>query len=715
MKKFNWCRLRVPTLAECLLCAFLSVKLCSAQTVQVDVSQEVNKFVPTEALGAGIDRINITATDKLFTEPVMKQVLSAGWQTLTYRQNTELFGEAWHWNPQGTWSDSADKGYFVGNPKPDELVRHSFGYFLPHRGFTRNDGTDANGYSRITDGDEKTYWKSNPYLSKAFTREDDSNNAQWAVVDLASNHEVNAIRISWGEPYARRYRVQYWTGEDPIKQPTAGAWVTFQGGNIDAGRGRTATVALSSAPISVRYLRIWMTESSNTCDDHGSSDPRNCVGFAIREIYLGTMAADGKFYDLVRHTADPDQTTTYCSSVDPWHRPEDINDKRDQVGFDLFYTSGYTRGLPAMVPVSLLYGTPEDSANQIAYLKARGYPISYIEMGEEPDGQYMLPEDYGALYLQWATALHKVDPTLKLGGPVFQGVNKDIQVWPDAQGESSWLGRFIRYLRSHNRLQDLSFLSFEHYPLEPCKIQWSSLYDEPTLISHIMQVWRDDGVPPDVPMLITELNIAWNSGESFVDTFGALWLADFAGEFFASGGDGLYYFHYLPMGVHPGCGSSMGTFGMFTVDRDFHIQQYTSQYFATQLITQEWVQPGSGVQKVFRAKSDITDPAGHILVTAYALLRPDGQWTLMLVNKDQLNAQDVRIVFQDRAATRHFAGEIDRITFGSEQYEWHPSLTGGSAEPDGPAFKSKVTAVPHTRYTLPKASITVLRGRLTAN
>jgi hypothetical protein len=87
----------------------------------------------------------------------------------------------------------------------------------------------------------------------------------------------------------------------------------------------------------------------------------------------------------------------------------------------------------------------------------------------------------------------------------------------------------------------------------------------------------------------------------------------------------------------------------------------------------------------------------------------------MLVNKDQLNAQDVRIVFQDRAATRHFAGEIDRITFGSEQYEWHPSLTGGSAEPDGPAFKSKVTAVPHTRYTLPKASITVLRGRLTAN
>jgi hypothetical protein len=57
--------------------------------------------------------------------------------------------------------------------------------------------------------------------------------------------------------------------------------------------------------------------------------------------------------------------------------------------------------------------------HRVAYVKTRGYPISYIEMGEEPDGQKMQPEDYGALYLQFAAAIHKVDPTLKLGGPVF--------------------------------------------------------------------------------------------------------------------------------------------------------------------------------------------------------------------------------------------------------------------------------------------------------
>src|ERR1035438_9490206 len=84
----------------------------------------------------------------------------------------------------------------------------------------------------------------------------------------------------------------------------------------------------------------------------------------------------------------------------------------------------------------------------MTYIKKRSYPVSYVEMGEEPHGQYMLPEDYAALYLQFATALHRVDPNFKVGGPVFEGVTEDIKAWPDAQGRTSWLGRFLAYLRS---------------------------------------------------------------------------------------------------------------------------------------------------------------------------------------------------------------------------------------------------------------------------
>src|SRR5436305_11004074 len=206
-----------------------------------------------------------------------------------------------------------------------------------------------------------------------------------------------------------------------------------------------------------------------------------------------------------------------------------------------------------MVPIALIYSTPEDAAAQISYLKKRNYPISYVEMGEEPDGHCMLSEDYAALYLQFAKAIHKVDPAVKLGGPIFTGQNKDIEVWADAQGRTSWTGRFIDYLKRHGRISDLAFFSFEHYPFDPCRYQWGSLYDEPALVSNILQVWRDDGVPANVPMFITESNISSQASEASVDIFGALWLADYVGAFLTAGGDAIYYFHYNPFGVHPGC------------------------------------------------------------------------------------------------------------------------------------------------------------------
>ena len=99
-------------------------------------------------------------------------------------------------------------------------------------------------------------------------------------------------------------------------------------------------------------------------------------------------------------------------------RPTDVNNGggSQHSGFDIFFTSGLTNNLPAMIPVTMLYGTPDDAAAQIAYIEKRGYPIAYIEMGEEPDGKHAMPEDYAALYLQWAAAIHKVDPSSNWAG-----------------------------------------------------------------------------------------------------------------------------------------------------------------------------------------------------------------------------------------------------------------------------------------------------------
>jgi len=715
-----------------LLAVLLSAAAIAAQTVEVDISHATNHFVPKETLGAGVDRIAVEAIDKDLVQPSLGQAQASGWQPVTYRQNTELAVEAWHWNPQGTWSDHG-KGYFVGSATPTETIRYSYGYSLPRRGFTRNDGTDNAGFSRLTDGDLHSFWKSNPYLTQRFTGESDALHPQWVILDLAQTQEIDSIRIAWGEPFARKYIVQYWTGgDDPVHAQTRGIWQTFLQGTIEHGKGGTETVRLNAGSIPVRFVRIWMTESSNTCDADGPADPRNCVGYAIRELYLGTTTDDGAFHDVVRHTPDQEQTTTYCSSVDSWHEPSNLeSNTQAQVGFDLFFTSGVTRGLPAMIPVAMLYETPENSAAEIAYIEKRGYPISYIEMGEEADGQYMLPEDYGALYLQWATALHKVDPALKLGGPSFQGVNRDIEVWPDANGKVSWLGRFIDYLKQHGRMNDLAFFSFEHYPFDPCRIPWGMLYDEPELVTHIMQTWHDDGIPAGMPMFITEGNLSSGASETFQDIFAGVWLADYIGSFLNAGGNAVYFFHYLPLHMEPGCNSSPGTFGMFTINGNYEIQQPLAQFFVAQLINLDWVQPSGGEHEVFSAKGDLEDGAGHELVTAYAVKRPDGQWSLMLVNRDQEISHKVRIAFQpDSGAAESFSGPVEIATFGSSQYHWHPArtrfeahaeraaektivaYTKGWADPDGPIARTKEAAGKDTMYELPPASVTVIRGAI---
>jgi hypothetical protein len=168
--------------------------------------------------------------------------------------------------------------------------------------------------------------------------------------------------------------------------------------------------------------------------------------------------------------------------------------------------------------------------------------------------------------------------------------------------------------------------------------------------------------------------------------------------------------------MYHGCNDSYGTFSLFTVDKDLVIQQPTSQFFASQLINLEWVQPGNGSQQVFPAASDVADEAGNMLVTSYALLRPDGQWSLMLINKDQWNPHPVRIAFRNEDESKntdaYFSGPVTLTTFGRAQYQWHPTEKGGFAEPDGPAAVSTVTAAANTLYSLPPASITVVRGNV---
>jgi hypothetical protein len=682
-------------------------------TVRVDTNPKhiLNSFDPDRSLGSSIDVLSKAGIDHVYTPHIIEESLSAGWGPITYRNNSELRMAAWHWTENGTWSDSANKsGYFTGSTELKEPTRYIISYALPHRGFSTSG-------DRPVQGPNLSYWKSNPYLTSKFTGESDALHPQWVVVDLRSPKPVSAVQIAWAEPYAVTYQVEYFEGKDALDfdRGPQGAWKTFPEGSFKNAKGGNVTLKFSDTPVTTQFVRVLMTGSSDTCDLHGNSDVRNCVGYAIQEIHAGSVDANGTFIDVAKDATGKDQPTYCSSSIDPWHSASDGNTTgtNQHSGFDVFFTSGLTNNLPAMIPVTMLYGTPDDSAAQIAYIEKRGYPIAYIEMGEEPDGKHAMPEDYGALYIQWADAIHKVDAKLKLGGPIFEGVNEDIRMWPDAQGRVSWMGRFVDYLKTHGHLKDLAFVSFEHYPFEPCDITWKTLYTEPQLMKHILQVWRDDGVPRDVPLMVTESHLAAGLTGPMSTVFSALWLADNVGSFFEGGGAAFYHSPIQPEGLQKSC-LGWASWSNFVSDRDFHINGYTALYYAAHMINLEWVQHRSGVHEMFPSAVEIKDGDGNQLVTTYAVHRPDGNWSLMLVNRDETNPHTVRVAFDEAGGKRHgnFSGSVSVLTFGSEQYVWKNDELNSHADPDNPPAGHAVEANAERTYVLPKASITVLRGKV---
>ncbi len=627
------------------------IELLLAVALRIDTSHLLARFDPSTALGGTLDVHSQGETAKVLSGPVVDAMLSAGFHPLSYRLATELGGEAWHWNPRGNWSDGR-QGYWTSSSDVGVPITMSYGYRLPRRGNTLDQALD-DGYSRIDDGDPATFWKSNPYLR---------DRPQWILLDLGAARRVDRIDVTWGEPHATKFESQYWRGEDPINDPADGGWHRI------------------AHPVTARYVRVWMTESVCGPAEAGphTDDWRDRTGFAVREVAVraGTR-------DLVRHAPDQTQTVVWVSSTDPWHRETDIDPSMEQPGLDAVFASRLTRGLPMLTPVALLYGTPEDAAAEFAYLRARKYAVMQIEMGEEPDGQNMAPEDYAALYSTWAAAIHGVDPSLQLGGPAFQSTRDVIAFWPDERGHTSWMARFLEHIDR----RDFNFFSFEWYPFDNvCSANVErQLIEAPHVLDRVLGAWRREGVPQDIPWLATEYGWSSYAAATEVDMPAALFNAEFVADFLARGGASAYFYGYEPSGLFAEKCNQFGALTLFLGD------ERVPAFYAAEMVTKDWLQ-ASGVHELYavsflaQAPHPAFDhpriPLTHCCpsprvrgeggrrpgegLRAYVVKRPDTSWSLLILNVA-------------RTSARVSGVDGDAVQYSPQQYEWRADGEQGHA------------------------------------
>jgi len=110
------------------------------------------------------------------------------------------------------------------------------------------------------------------------------------------------------------------------------------------------------------------------------------------------------------------------------------------------------------------------------------------------------------------------------------------------------------------------------------------------------------------------------------------------------------------------------------------------------------LQHSAGANKIFPASADLKDAADRTVVTSYTVKRPDGNWSLMLINHDLNAAHPVHLVIEDDKHVSHpFVGSVALVQYCNTPAE-DKNIT--------------IAATPDGMYTLPAGSITVLRGKL---
>jgi hypothetical protein len=239
------------------------------------------------------------------------------------------------------------------------------------------------------------------------------------------------------------------------------------------------------------------------------------------------------------------------------------------------------------------------------------------------------------------------------------------------------------------------------------------LIKQPELLADVFRRFQEQGVPTTIPWLISEYGFSAFAGRSMVEIPSALLNADIVGQFLMLGGKTAYLYGYepsTPINEGSPC-AGHGQMMLFEADGRGQALWPMPIYFAARLLTHEWAQQVNQRHRLYSAVSDISEFRGDEdiqRVTAYAVERPDGKFSVMLVNKDPERAYSVRVSFVGTKSVEHFVGKVAMLQYSPEQYVWKEAGTDGYPIRTKPP--RQITLRGGSPIKLPPFSLTIVRG-----
>jgi hypothetical protein len=225
---------------------------------------------------------------------------------------------------------------------------------------------------------------------------------------------------------------------------------------------------------------------------------------------------------------------------------------------------------------------------------------------------------------------------------------------------------------------------------------------------------RSAGVPDSIPRIMTEYGYSAHLSLAEVTMPAALFDADLVAGFFAHGGSGSFYFGYEPGALaHERACPHWGNLVMFLADSLGQARYRMPRYYGTWLLTHAWADSSAADQvlhavRLARAGVAVQDS----LLSAYALHRPDGRWSLLLVNRDPRHSRAIEIRVPVAGAPipsgRPLDGPVDLWQYSGAQYQFREDGMRGHPVRDLPPAHRVTQGLEHV--TLPSYSLTVITG-----